>query len=182
MVLLVVFAFPVALYAQEADPVTVINAANDAWNAGDVDALKALYADDAVVHFPDWDDTVTGRQELDGWIEDLVAGNFLIEPESTQAEGDTVTVVAKVWADPTRAMGIAPLVTTDVFTVQDGLITSQTSTLTEESAQKLMAAMAAMEPETMPETGGDVFAVYGALVALGGLVVLGGLGLARRSS
>jgi hypothetical protein len=32
MALLVVFALPVALYAQETDPATVINAVNDAWN------------------------------------------------------------------------------------------------------------------------------------------------------
>jgi hypothetical protein len=164
MGLLVVFVLPVAVYAQESDPATVINAANDAWNAGDADALKALYADDAI----------------DEWIEGLVASNFAIEPESIQVEGDKVTIVAKAWADESRALGIAPLVTTDVYTVEAGLITSQTSTLTEESAAKLMAAMAAMEPETMPETGGEAFAGYGILVALGGLSVLGGLGLTLR--
>jgi hypothetical protein len=180
MVLLVVFASPVALYAQESSPEVVINAAIDAWNLGDVDALKALYADDAVVSFPDWDETITGQEQVDAWIEGLAASNFVIEPESIQVEGDTVTVVAKVWADESRALGVAPLVTTDVYTVEGGLIASQTSTLTEESAAKLMAAMAAMEPETVPETGGEVFPVYGVLVALGGLAVLGGLGLVLR--
>jgi hypothetical protein len=180
MGLLVVFVLPVAVYAQESDPATVINAANDAWNAGDADALKALYADDAIVSFPDWGDVLTGREQIDEWIEGLVASNFAIEPESIQVEGDKVTIVAKAWADESRALGIAPLVTTDVYTVEAGLITSQTSTLTEESAAKLMAAMAAMEPETMPETGGEAFAGYGILVALGGLSVLGGLGLTLR--
>jgi hypothetical protein len=180
MVLLVVFAFPVALYAQEADPATVVDAAIDAWNAADVDALKALFADEAVVYFPDWDETITGREQIDAWIEALAASNFAIEPESTQVEGDTVTVVAKVWADESRATGIAPLVTTDVYTVQDGLITSQTSTLSEESAAKLMAAMAAMEPEMMPETGGEALPAYTVLMVLGGLAVLGGLGLVLR--
>jgi hypothetical protein len=71
-------------------------------------------------------------------------------------------------------------VTTDVYTVVGGLITSQTSTLTEESAAKLMAAM---EPEAMPETGGGAFAGYGILMALGGLCVLAGLGsMLRRFS
>jgi hypothetical protein len=185
MAFVLMFTVPAALCAQETDPESVINAAVDAWNAGDVATLKALYSDGAVLCFPDWgDDCATvpalSAEELGVWIEELVAANFVIEPESIEVEGDTVTLVAQVWADPTRAMGIAPLVTTDVYTVRDGLITSQTSTLDQESAAKLAAAMAAMEPETMPETGGEAVPVSGALVALGGLAVLGGLSLLRR--
>ncbi|MDY7077291.1 MAG: nuclear transport factor 2 family protein [Chloroflexota bacterium] len=130
----------------EATPEAVVNAALDAWNAGDVEALKALFADDAAACFPDWgDECTTGAEEIGDWIEELVAANFSIEAESIEVEGDTVTVVAKVWADPTRELGIAPLVTIDVYTVQGGKITSQTSTLTEESAAKLMEAMVAAE-------------------------------------
>jgi len=126
-------------------PEAVVNAAIDAWNAGDVDTLKSLFADDAVAYFPDWGDTETGAEEIGAWIEGLAAANFVIEPESIEVEGDTVTVVAKVWADPTRELGVAPLVTIDVYTAENGKITSQTSTLTEESAAKLMEAMAAAE-------------------------------------
>ena len=53
--------------SQETDPAVVVNAAMDAWNAGDVDALKGLFADDAVVYFPDWDETISGREEIDAW-------------------------------------------------------------------------------------------------------------------
>jgi ketosteroid isomerase-like protein len=184
MVSVLMFTVPAALHAQETDPEAVIKTAVDAWNTGDVATLKALYADGAILCFPDWGDdcaTVAGQsaEELSVWLEELVAANFVMEPESMEAEGDTVTLVAQVWADPTRAMGIAPLVTTDVYTIQDGTIIGQTSTLDEESSAKLAAAMAAMEPETMPETGGALRA-YGALVALGGLAVLGGLSLLRR--
>jgi hypothetical protein len=126
----------------ETEPEEVINLAIDAWNAGDIDALKALFAHDAVAHFPDWGDTESGAEEIAAWIEGLAAANFVIEPESIETEGDTVTVAAKVWADATRELGIAPLVTIDVYTVRDGKIASQTSTLTEESVAKLMAAMA----------------------------------------
>jgi hypothetical protein len=183
MVLVLTFLLPSALRAQATDPEAVITAAVAAWNASDIDTLKAIYADGAVLCFPDWGDdcaTVSGlsAEELGAWIEELVASNFVIEPESIEAEGNTVTLVAKAWADPTRALGIAPLVTTDVYTVQDGLITSQTSTLDEESAAKLAAAM---EPEKIPETGGQVTPVFAALMVLGGLVVLGGLSLVLRS-
>lgn len=127
-------------------PDMIINDAIDAWNAGDVATLKTLFAGDAVVCFPDWgDECTTGTEEIGAWIEELVAANFIIEPESLETMGDTVTVMAKVWADPTRELGIAPLVTTDVYAVQDGKITSQTSTLTEESSTKLMSAMAAAQ-------------------------------------
>ncbi|MGD2177520.1 MAG: nuclear transport factor 2 family protein, partial [Anaerolineae bacterium] len=130
----------------EANPEDVIKAANEAWNAGDVETLKALFAEDAVACFPDWgDECTTGAEEIAAWIEDLVASNFVIEPNSIEVEEDTVTVLAQVWADPTRELGIAPLVTQDVYTVEGGRITSQTSTLSEESAAKLMEAMAAAE-------------------------------------
>ena len=184
VLLVVVFALPVALYAQETDLATLIQGAYDAWNAGDVEMLKALYADNAVLCFPDFDEEgecTTGAEEIGAWIEGLVAENFFTEVESIEVEGDTATVVAKVWADSSRAIGIAPLVTTDVYTVQDGLITSQTSTLTEESAAKLMAAMAAMSAESLPETGGQAFPVSGVLLALGGMAMLGGLSLMRHS-
>jgi ketosteroid isomerase-like protein len=186
MVLALMFTVPAALYAQDTDPEAAINAAVDAWNAGDVATLKALYADGAVLCFPDWgDDCATvpaqSAEELGAWIEELVAANFVIEPQSLEAKGDTVTLVAKVWADPTRALGIAPLVTTDAYTVQDGMIIRQTSTLDEESAAKLTAAMASMEPETMPETGGGAFPVPGALLALGGFAVLAGLSRLQRT-
>jgi len=126
------------------DAELIINDAMDAWNARDVATLKTLFADDAIVCFPDWgDECTTGAEEISVWIEELVAANFAIESESLEVEGDKVTVVAKVWADPTRALGIAPLVTTDVYTIQNGKITNQTSTLTEESSTKFMSAMAA---------------------------------------
>lgn len=126
----------------EPGPEEVIGAANEAWNAGDVETLKTLFADDAVVCFPDWGDECTnGGEAIATWIEELVAANFVIEPESVEVTGDTITVVAEVWADPTRELGIAPLVTQDVYTVQGGQITRQTSTLSEESATKMMKAL-----------------------------------------
>ena len=125
----------------DVQPEAVVNSAIEAWNAGDVATLKDLFADDAIVYFPDWGDTESGAEEIGAWIDSLVAEDFVIEPEITEVEGSTVTVVAKVWANPTRELGIAPLVTTDVYTIQDGKIASQTSTLSEESSASLLAAM-----------------------------------------
>ena len=125
-------------------PEIIINQAIDAWNAGDVATLKALYADDATVCFPDWGDECTvGAEEISAWIVELVEMDFTLDPESLETEGDIVTIMAQVWSDPTREMGIAPLETTDVYTVLDGKIKSQTSTLTEESSIALSSAIAA---------------------------------------
>lgn len=124
----------------------VIRAANAAWNAGDVETLKTLFAEDAVVCLPDFGDECSrGADEIAAWIQELVNVNFVIEPESVEVTGDMVTVVAEVWADPTRELGIAPLVTQDIYTVEGGQITAQTSTLSEESAEKLKEAMAALD-------------------------------------
>jgi ketosteroid isomerase-like protein len=143
----------------EAKPEAVVTALYEAFNAGDVHAVKALYADDAVVHFPDWDETNTGAEEIHPWVEALVADNFAVEVKSLQVEGDTVTATFSAWADPSRGLGIAPLAATDVYTVKDGKIASQTSTLTEESSAKLMAAMAAAQSTSVITALADAFNV-----------------------
>ena len=132
----------------EIEAMEIVSTVNEAWNAGDVDTLKSLYAANGEVCMPDWGpDCTSGAEEIGQWIEELVAVNFVIEPQSLEVEGAIVTEVAKVWADPSRALEIAPLVTTDVYTLKDGQIINQTSTLDEESAAKLAAAMeAAQEP------------------------------------
>lgn len=184
--LVLVLALPVALYAQETDPAAVVTADAEALNAGDVDAAMALWADDAVVKLvpalpPGSPDTYTGAEQIRAWLESLVAMNFEIEVEILQVEGNTVTTLTKTWVDPTREMGVAPLVATEVYTVQDGKIKGLTWTISDESLAALQAAMAAL-----PVTGGDVPSGYNSalLMALGGLAILGGLGLAllRRRS
>jgi hypothetical protein len=180
MAIVAILVSPAALDAQETDPAAVVTALYEAFNAGDVDAIAVLYADDAAVRFPDDDETLTGAEEIHPWIEWLVAVNFVIEAESVQVEGDTVTVAIRTWADPSRELGMAPLEGTDVYIVKDGKIASQTSTYTEESNAKIQAALA-----TLPETGGFAFPPHVLALALGSLALLVGLGLVvrhRRSS
>ena len=75
--------------------------------------------------------------------------------------------------DPTRALGVAPLVGMEEYTVQDGKITAYTWTITDESLAKLQAAMA-----TLPETGGLALPTYAPVLVLGSLGILVGIGLA----
>ncbi len=146
--LVVMLALPGALYAQETDPAAVVSALAEAVNAGDVDAAMALFAADAVVklvglppplHEPD---TYTGAEEIRAWFEGLVAQNFEIEVEILKVEGDTVTTETSTWSDPTRELGVAPLVATEVYTVQDGKIKGFTWTITDCSLAMLEGAMA----------------------------------------
>jgi ketosteroid isomerase-like protein len=181
MVFALIFTLPVALYAQETDPTSVVTALETAVNAGDVDAAVALLTDDIVftMRMLGEEDVITGAAEVRGLFEALVAEDFRIQIEPLQVEGDTVTTKTLTWGGG-MPPGVAPMEAEETYVVQDGKIKSITWVASEESNAKWQAAVAAMEPETMPETGGAAFPAYGALVVLGGLAVLAGLGLLRR--
>jgi hypothetical protein len=168
--LILVLAVPGALYAQETDPVAVVNAMYEALNAGDIDAFLAQYAEDAVIDIVPFG-THTGHEEIRVWAEGLMALNAEMKLEILQVDGNTVT--AKSWYsdDDWKALGIV-LEATEELTVQDGKITADIWTTTEESLAEVQAAMA-----TLPETGGVALPTYALAMALGGLGILGGLGL-----
>jgi ketosteroid isomerase-like protein len=175
--LVVVLALPGALYAQETDPASVVMAEVEAMNAGDIDAILDLYTDDVVAKLvppvpPDSPDTYAGKAALRAWFEELMTVNFTMEVEILEVEGDTVTTKCLTWMDPTRQLGVAPLEATLVYTVQDGKIRGWTWTATEESLERLQAALT-----TLAKTGGTAFPGYALAVALGGLATSGGLGL-----
>jgi len=146
LALTVVLAVLVGCQAQP-KPEEVLAAMEDALNAGDVDTAMALFTDDAVVKLvpaipPSSPDTYTGAEEIRAWFEELVAMNFEIHIEVLEVEGDTVTTRTSTWVDPTREMGVAPLVATEVYTVQAGKIKGFTWTISDESLAKIQAAMA----------------------------------------
>lgn len=125
----------------------LVGTLEEALNAGDVNAAMALFTADAVVKLvpalpPGSPDTFTGAEEIRAWFEELVAMNFEIGIEVLQVEGDTVTTRTSTWVDATREMGVAPLVATEVYTVQDGKIKGFTWTISDESLAKVQAAMA----------------------------------------
>lgn len=179
MALIIMLALPVSLYAQQTDPAAVFTTLADALNAGDVDAALALVADDAVLTFPDMGYVFTGKEEIRGWYEGLVAQNLHIEPSNLRVDGDKVTWSNQVWLDDYRALGIAPLGFTGEGVVQDGKIKSYTETMTDEALAKLQAAMA-----ILPETGGTppIAALLPWLAVVGSLLLALGLGLRQASS
>jgi hypothetical protein len=169
------FALPFSLHAQETDQVAVLQAMEEALNTGDVDAAMALFTDDAVVTLAFFEETYTGAEEIRVWFEELVAGNFELQLEILQIDGDTVTTKTTTWIDFTREMEIAPLVAEEVYTFQNGKIMGFTWTPTDETVAKIQTAMA-----SLPETGGVAFPSYLLAMALGGLAIFSGLGLALR--
>ena len=107
------------------EPEEIVADMKEAVNAGDVDATMAFFADDAVVKLvpalpPGSPGTYTGAEEIRSWFEELVAGNFEIEIDVVDVDGDTVTTRTSTWMDETRELGIAPLVATETYTVREG--------------------------------------------------------------
>lgn len=169
-VLVLVLALPGTLLAQESDPEAVARSAYEALNAGDVETALSFYADDAVLSLGAFG-SFSGKEELRGSFEHEVSLHASWELSDFQVEGDTVTFKSRYTSDDMRALGVT-LEGTEVITIQDGKIVTDTWTVTDESMAALQAAMAAL-----PQTGGEVVPLHVVVMALGGLAVAGGLGM-----
>jgi hypothetical protein len=172
---------PLALYAQETDLVQVCyGPAYEAFLAGEQACDPSIWADDAVQTsiMGDMVTTYASIDEICAHFEELLASGFTMEVTVQSVEGGTVTSESKVWDNDTRALGVAPLVGTEVCVVENGQIKSLTWTMSEASLTALGAALAAL-----PQTGGEPLPDYVWIMALGGLVIAAGLGagwLGRR--
>jgi hypothetical protein len=179
LVLVAVLALPLALQAQETDPAAVVEGQAAAINAGDLEATMAYFSDDAVITLayppPAPAEVYSGAAEIRAWFEELWAMNFELDSTILQVEGNVVTADEKSYSDFSRELGIAPLAGITEYQVQAGQITAFTWTMSDDSWAKLQAAMA---PESLPESGSVHFPTYPLVLALGGLALLGGLGLA----
>jgi len=72
----------------------------------------------------------------------LVAMNFKIQVEILQVLGDTAITRSKTWQDTFIKLGIAPMDTIMVYSIQDGKIRGFVTIFTDESVAKLKAALA----------------------------------------
>ena len=147
MAMVIIFALTGSLYAQETDPVKVLNVLADSLNAGDVDTAMTLYAPDAVLNIvpppPGLPGTFTGLKEIRGWLEILIGMNFKVEGvEILQVEGDKVKIRVKTSSDFARGFNMAFMEYTEEHIIQGGKIKGYTVTIAKESAEKLQAAMA----------------------------------------
>ena len=174
-------AVPFTLHGQETDPVQVCyGPAYEAFLAGEQACDPAIWAEDAVQTsiMGDMVTTYTGVDQICAHFEELLANGFTMEVTVQSVEGGTVSSESKVWDNDTRALGVAPLIGTEVCVVEDGKIKSLSWTMSEASLAALGAALAAL-----PQTGGEPLPGHVWIMALGGLVIIAGLGagwLGRR--
>jgi len=177
---------PTAVLAQAMTPEEVVTALIEAETAGDLEAQIALFADDATFSVlppsPDMPGpTVVGTDAIRAFLEAIVARHADFTREITGVEGNTVTTLVRYVDDDLRSLGLESIEATEEYVIQDGKITEYTWTTTDESVAELMAAM---PPETVPETGEGAFPTYAVIMAIGGLTISVGLGLTllhRRS-
>jgi hypothetical protein len=167
MVILTILMLSGVLYAQEADPLTIVNDWLEALNAGDVDAALSYLADDAQITS---NQAYTGKQEIRGWYEAQVEANGVSTLSDCQVDGETVTCDSAYTDDGLQAMGVDFLEGELVLVVRDGTIQSYTFTMSPESLAKLPPP-----PTTLAETGGGGLSPFHLVVALGGLAIAGGL-------
>ena len=135
IIFIAMLILPGTLYAQETDPAAVIIAAFEAFNAGDIEADLAYFAEDAVVNIVPFG-TYTGHAEIRAWIEKNVAVNGRMTWETPQVDGNTVTLKSGYTDDELQSIGIT-LEANETVIVKDGKIVEDTWVATDES----MAAM-----------------------------------------
>lgn len=176
MALVVMLTLPPTLYAQETDPMSVVNAWHDALNGYDIDAALSYLADDAVITIvPPLDGgsgVYAGKEEIRSLYEGFVAANFACSLSDCQVEGETVTCIDTYTDDGLKAMGVDLLEGEWAATLREGKIQSYTYTISEASLAKFPPP-----PESLAETGGGALPSYALVITLGSLAVAGGLGV-----
>jgi ketosteroid isomerase-like protein len=93
------------------------------------------------------DGIFTGKEEIRAWYENLASLHGTGELSNVTVAGDQVTAILTYTDDSLKQIGVDSIDNEWVVTIQDGKIQAYTATLTEESLDKLMAAMAAAQAE-----------------------------------
>lgn len=147
-------AVPLAARADHAQPVpsgpaAVVEDYVAAVNAGDLEAILALYADDAVhVALPaaEGSGVCVGKAQFGLWYAQSVADRDRVEVvDGTLAvAGDRVTFLARLTSEPWRALGIEQLEANAEAVIEGGRITTHVVMLTPGSARALLSARGAI--------------------------------------
>lgn len=140
---------PLAMEPEPLSPEEVLRAATSGWDAeelseGIIDATLVYFSDDAVYEIaglPSGLETYAGHDEIRAWITGLLADDFRMEVEILESEGPTVICETRSWMNWSRETGIAPIVATEEYAVQDGQITHVTWTIRQESLEQLQAVI-----------------------------------------
>jgi hypothetical protein len=128
------------------DPAAVIAAYIAAVNAGDLEGILDLYADEAVHIFlptPDGSAGVClGKAQFTMWYEQSLANGDRVELEdgTLAVDGNQATFLTQISSEPWHTLGLETLEAKTDLVVIDGRIMTHLVTLTPESVRKLQAA------------------------------------------
>ena len=109
----------------------------DLQNAHQVDAVLALFRDDAVVNLPTGVDAT--HDSILAWQEDLAQGNFHIWADKIEAHGNHVNWTGEVALDRFRSMGLERLGGIWSLEIEDGKIKTFNFIFTPEAFAALQA-------------------------------------------
>jgi hypothetical protein len=134
------------------DPAAVVLEMIARANAEDYAGAAELVADDMMAYFiglpPTGMEIYWGKEQFETFLVECCTGqHFEWEVGPMTGKDHLVFAEAKTWMDFTRELGVAPNTWTEVYEVQDGLITLYTSTITEEALAKFRPALSAVMPE-----------------------------------
>lgn len=143
-------AVPPTAVPLDAGPLAaIVQGAAERLNAGDLEGSLAYWADDAVFYcfgLPTGNEVYAGKEQIRPVWEENIGSHFKEEVEILQIKGDAVTARTTTWHDFTRQLGVAPMVATEVYVIEDGKIASLTWTITAESLARLKPALLAVLP------------------------------------
>jgi len=128
------------------DPATVIAAYIAAVNAGELDAILDLYADDAVhIFLPTADGSAgvcLGKANFRMWYEQSLANGdrLALADGSLAVDGNQASFVTHITSEPWSKLGLEALAAQADLVVIDGRIMTHVVTLTPDSVRKLQAA------------------------------------------
>ena len=148
------------------DPAAVVEAYAAAVNAGDLEGILALYANDAVhIALPTPDGSAgvcLGKEQFRLFYEQSVANRdrLAVVEDTLTVTGDRVTFVARLASDPWRKLGLESLEANVEAIVVDGRFTTHVVMLTPGSVRALLSALgtiptppAGTEPVSEPHHG-----------------------------
>jgi hypothetical protein len=132
--------------ASSDDPAAVIEAYIAAANAGDLEAILDLYADDAFhIHLPSADGSpgvCVGKDQFRMWYEQSLAHGELValEEESVAVDGNQASFRVSISSEPWSKLGLEALEAQSEMVVIDGRIATHVVLLTPDSVRQLQAA------------------------------------------
>jgi ketosteroid isomerase-like protein len=134
--------------AEADDPAALIKDYVAAVNAGDLEAILALYNDDAFhIMLPSVDGSAgvcVGKEQFRMWYEMSLANGerMTVDDDTIAIDGNQATFVSRLTSEPWSKLGVETLEATSEIVVIDGRIATHVVALTPESVRALQAAEA----------------------------------------